>query len=71
MIHDVPSQFLHVNIYEFNHETIETTEFNNETDLASCDCFCGIGVGGYGNIGAGDTGSNGIGRTARFELYGR
>jgi hypothetical protein len=44
--------------------------FNNEGEFQSCDAFCGIGVGGYGNIGAGVAGG-GINRTMRFELYGR
>ena len=50
--------------------------FNNETDLATCDVFCGIGMGGLANQSAGDYNPMGwvpigINRTARFELYGR
>jgi hypothetical protein len=53
--------------------------FNNETnDLATCDVFCGIGMGGLANQSAGDYNAYppswapaGINRTARFEMYGR
>ena len=54
--------------------------FNNESDLASCDVYSGIGIGGssnYANYSAGDYNNAGawtpvgINRTARFEMYGR
>ena len=52
--------------------------FNNESnDLATCDVFAGIGMGGLANYSAGDFNNGGgwapvgINRTARFEMYGR